>query len=226
MWWMAECHADFPLLTETAWGRRRVDDEVGENYRKHGLTASDDMTALERNRCVINQDIGVTLPRLGEGITWVQERLGVHPIWNCGVRLPNPDAVARETQYLVDIGIYGEPKVSGYRHIRDLRALQRMADAPSLWGASYLTWDELCAVNPHRYELYERARIEAGSAGAFLHLRDKVVWVDGSQLDEGRIPMWRLRRSFGKRWYLNPFVYPLLAAVLASKAIWCAPRVR
>ena len=226
LWWMAECHADFPLLTETTWGRRHVDDQVARTYSRNGLTGSDHMTALERSRCVISQDMGVTLQRLGEGIAWVQERLGVYPIWNCAVCLPNPGPVARETSYVVDIGIYGEPTVSGYRHIRDMRALQRMAEVPSLWGTSYLTWDELYATNPRRYDAYERARTEAGSAGAFLHIRDKVVWVDGSQPDEGRIPLWRLRRSFGRRWYLNPLVYPLLATVLASKLIWRAPPAR
>jgi delta24-sterol reductase len=219
MWWMAECHADFPLMTETTWGRRLLDDRVAESYSRNGL-ASDDLPALERDRCVINQDMGVALQRLGEGIAWVQERLGVYPIWNCAVGLPDPGYVPGETSYVVDIGIYGEPTVSGYRHIRDMRALQKMADAPSLWGVSYLAWDELRATNPRRYDAYERARGEAGAAEAFLHIRDKVVWVDGSQPDEGKIPMWRLRRSFGKRWYLNPLVYPLLATVFVSKAIW------
>ena len=223
---MAECHADFPLLTETTWGRRRVDDQVARSYSRNGLRDNDHMTALERNRCTINQDMGVTLPRLGEGIAWVQQRLGVYPIWNCAVRLADLDAAAREAPYVVDIGIYGEPTITGYRHIRDMRALQQMADAPSLWGMSYLTGDELYATNQRRYDAYERARLEAGSAEAFLHIRDKVVWVDGSQQDEGKIPMWRLRRSFGKRWYLNPLVYPLLATVLASKVIWRAPMSR
>src|SRR6185437_1412701 len=89
LWWMLECHVDFPLLTETTWGRRLVDEDVRQRYGRSGLAADDKMTFLERHRSVINQDMGVTLERLGEGIAWVQERLGVYPIWNCAVRLPD-----------------------------------------------------------------------------------------------------------------------------------------
>ncbi len=223
MWWMAECHADFPLLTETTWGRRFVDDSIEKTYRRSGFSANDAMTVAERDRCQVNQDMGVTLERLGEGIAWVRERLDVYPIWNCAVRLPELDAARSGTSHLVDIGLYGEPMAPGFRYIRDIRALQQMADTPSLWGVSYLTWEELRATRPERYDTYERARAAVGADTAFLHLRDKVVWVDSSRPDAGKIPMWRLRRSYGKRWYLNPIVYVVLAIAAVSKVIWRVP---
>jgi hypothetical protein len=111
------------------------------------------------------------------------------------------------TSHLVDIGLYGEPMVPGYRHIRDMRALQQMVDSPSLWGVSYLTWDEITAANPERYARYEQVRRRYNADAAFLHLKEKVVWVDPGQADRGKIPLWRLYRSFGPRWYLNPAVY-------------------
>lgn len=227
LWWMAECHADFPLLTETTWGRCRVDDSVARAYSRSGFAGDDDRPVVERNRSVLSQDMAVTLERLGDGLAWVQQRLGVYPIWNCAARfLDSPsDGVSGRARYAVDIGLYGEPTAPGYRHIRDLRALQQMADRPSLWGVSYLTWDELRATDPHRFDTYERARAAAGADAAFLHIRDKVVWIDPLQPDQGRDPVWRLRRSFGRRWYLNPVVYPVLATAAVSKAIW-RPRRR
>jgi len=219
LWWMMECHADFPLLSETTWGRRRLDTAATDSYDKSGF-ASTDLTALERDRCLINQDMGVTLERLGEGVKWVQARLGVYPIWNCAVRLADDARRHFGTSHLVDIGLYGEPMVAGYRHIRDMRALQQMVDSPSLWGVSYLTWDEITAANPERYDCYEQVRRRYNADAAFLHLKEKVAWVDPGQADRGKIPLWRLYRSFGRRWYLNPAVYLLLAVVYLSKLAW------
>jgi FAD/FMN-containing dehydrogenase len=219
MWWLMECHADFPLLSETWWGRRHMDKVAAATYDRSGL-ASIDLTTLERDRCLVTQDIGVTLARLGDGVEWVQQHLGVYPIWNCAVRLRENTRNAAGTSYLVDIGVYGEPMIDGYRHIRDMRALQRLADAPSLWGVSYLTWEEIRSANPARYAQYEQVRRIYGADHAFMHLKDKVVWVDADQPDRGKIPFWRLYRSFGRRWYLNPAVYPLYVVAQASKLVW------
>jgi delta24-sterol reductase len=222
MWWLVECHADFPLLTSTAWGRKLLDQGASDIYNKAGF-ASQDLSTEERDRCLVNQDMGVTLEGLQAGLEWVQSRLGVYPLWNCAVRQSEEQRRRLSTSYLVDIGIYGEPAVAGYRNVRDMRELQRSVPAPSLWGVSYLTWDEIRATYPKRYDRYERMRTLVDADGAFLHLKEKVVWVDPASADPGPIRHWRLYRSFGKRWYLNPLVYALLAVVYASKAIWRKP---
>jgi hypothetical protein len=223
MWWMLECHADFPLLSETAWGRRRMDAALTADYESRGLGSGQALTAIERDRCLISQDMGVKLQRLRAGIEWVQQRLGVYPLWNCALKLPDEARAALGTSYLVDIGIYGEPTYPGYRHVRDMRALQTMADSPSLWGMSYLSWDELVATNPTRFDRYDRVRREHNAGDAFLHIREKVVWVDPATPDPGKIPFWRLYRSFGPRWFLNPVVYLLMPIVLLSKLAFRRP---
>jgi delta24-sterol reductase len=223
MWWMLECHADFPLLSETAWGRKAMDKQVADTYSRSGF-ASQEMTTEERDRCVISQDMGVRIERLTEGIRWIQENLAVYPIWNCAVRLPERDRPRfAGSTHVIDLGIYGEPQVADYRRIAAMRGLQKMADSPSLWGVSYLSWDELCAASPERYARYERVRHDQGADAAFLHIKDKVVWVDPAAPDPGKIPMWRLYRSYGRRWYLNPLTYLVLGAALLSKAIWRTP---
>jgi delta24-sterol reductase len=224
MWWLMECHSDFPLLSETAWGRGHMDRVARDLYTKTGF-ASQDLTTAERDRCLINQDMGVTLGQLRDAIEWVQSRLQVYPLWNCAVRLPDDERRRLGADYLVDVGIYGEPMAADYRNVRDMRALQKFVPAPSLWGVSYLTWDEIKAVNPLRYERYERVRALLDANAAFLHIKDKVVWVDPATADPGKIPMWRLYRTFGARWKMQPMVYLLLAVVYASKAIWRKPRI-
>ena len=218
-WWTLENRADFPLLSETKWGRRHIDKTVEEHYNRNGLMSSG-MSVMERDRCLINQDMGVRIERMGEGIEWVQERLKVYPIWNCAIHLHDRDSKRLETTHLVDIGIYGEPKVRGYRNVRDMRALQKMAAAPSLWGMSYLTWDEIVSKNPERFQQYERARLKTHADGAFLHMRDKVVWVDPDSPSLGKIRAWRLYDSFGRSWYLNPIAYIVWIIAIFSKWIW------
>jgi delta24-sterol reductase len=223
LWWLLECHADFPLLSETTWGRVLMDKTASDLYRRVGF-ATQDLTPEERERCLINQDIAVRLERLAEGIQWIQHRLSVYPIWNCGIHLPeNQRAAFGGSTHLVDLGIYGEPKVADYRRVAAMRALQSMGDAPSLWGMSYRSWEEMVRAFPDRYARYERARQQVGADAAFLHLRDKVVWVDPNTPDPGRIPYWRLHRTYGRRWYLNPVAHLVLAVGLASKAVWPKP---
>jgi hypothetical protein len=71
LWWMLECHAGLPLLTETHWGRRMADRQVDEALATGGLT-SQGMTVQERERCLVHQDMGVVLSRLAEANAWVQ----------------------------------------------------------------------------------------------------------------------------------------------------------
>jgi len=222
MWWLMDCHADFPLLSRTAWGRRQMDQAAHATYSKTGF-ASQSMTTLERDRCVVSQDMGVTLEQLEAALQWVQSRLQVYPLWNCAVRPPEHERRRLATEYVVDVGIYGEPKVPDFRNVRDLGELQRSVPTPALWGVSYLSWEEIRAVHPARLDRYERVRTLLDADTAFLHLRDKVVWVNPLAPDPGKIPRWRLYRSFGPRWYLNPLVYPLLFVVYLSKLIWRTP---
>ena len=222
LWWMLECHADFPLLANTAWGRRQMDQAAQAAYSKTGFS-SQAMTAAERDRCLVSQDMGVVLERLETALEWVQSRLDVYPLWNCAVRQAEPERRRLGTEYLVDVGIYGEPMAPGFRRIRDLRELQRSVPAPSLWGVSYLSWEEIRAVNPKRIDRYERVRTLVDADAAFLHLRDKVAWIDPAEADPGKIRAWRFYRSFGRRWYLNPVVYLLMPVVFLSKLIWRRP---
>ena len=219
MWWLLECHAGLPVLNETWWGRRYMDKVVAATYDRSGF-ASSGLSTLERDRCLVAQDVAVTLERLGDGIEWVQQHLGVYPIWNCALRLREETPNTGGTSHLVDIGVYGEPMADGYHHIHDMRALQRMAHTPSLWGVSYLPWEEITSGNPARYARYEQVRQIYGANRAFMHLKDKVVWVDPDQPDRGKIPFWRLHRSFGRRWYLNPAVYLLVVVAELSKLVW------
>jgi hypothetical protein len=128
----------------------------------------------------------------------VQERLGVYPLWNCAARLPDAAQEHFGGTHLVDIGIYGEPAHAGYRHVRDMRALQTMADAPSLWGMSYLSWDEIRATDPERFEQHDRVRRAYHAEGAFLDLKDKV----------------------------NPFVYLVIPVALLLKLAFPRPSLR
>jgi delta24-sterol reductase len=224
LWWLMECHSDFPLLSETTWGRRHMDAAAAEAYNTSGFV-SQGLTNAQRDRCLISQDMGVKLEQLQQGIEWVQSRLQVYPLWNCAVRQPEDERIRLGTSYLVDIGIYGEPLAEDYRHVRDMRALQQFVPAPSLWGVSYLTWEEIKAVNPARAERYQQVRALLNADRAFLHIKDKVVWIDPGTEDPGKIPMWRLVRTFGPGWRNNPKVYLLLLIVMVSKAIWRKPAI-
>jgi hypothetical protein len=123
---------------------------------------------------------------------------------------------------VVDLGLYGEPGVRPYRCVEAMRALQRRVDVPSLWGVSYLTRDELRATRIVDFERYERARQDYHPAGAFPHLDEKVLWVDPAAPLEGKIPLWRLYRTFGPRWRRRPQAYAALLLGAASKAVFGA----
>lgn len=220
MWWLLDCHADFPLLSETSWGRRHMDKVATDIYNKKGFI-SNNLTTAERDRCLINQDMGVKIDQLEEGVKWVQSRLEVYPLWNCAVKQPDPAQF--QTEYLVDIGIYGEPMAPDYHNVRDMRALQQRVPAPSLWGVSYLTWDEIVAHAPERFSRYESVRKKLNASDAFLHMKDKVVWVDPSTADPGKLAWWRLYRTFGPNFWYKPSVYLLLLVVHLARLIWRKP---
>jgi FAD/FMN-containing dehydrogenase len=200
-WWMAECHVGLPALTNSPWGRKQVDRAVENVRAKHGFNTPG-LTTEERERCLVTQDMGVKLSRLREGIAYVQQNLAVYPLWNCPVKLNARGRARWGENYLVDIGIYGEPLIPNYQNSRQMRALQQFVDAPSSWGVSYLTPAETRAKGCYDFAAYERAR-EKYEASAFPHLDDKVIWFDSAQREPGKIFLWRLYRSYGKYWYLK-----------------------
>jgi FAD/FMN-containing dehydrogenase len=221
VWWTLEEQAGLPLLTETGWGRRAIDRQIAARTGPERF-AIEGLPTLERERCLINQDLGVRLERLGETIRWVQQRLDARPLWNCALRLPDDASRRFDTSHLVDVGIYGEPRRRGYRHVRDMRALQRFVDHPSLWGVSYLTREELRAASIVEMERYEAVRRDYHAEDAFLHVEQKVVWVDPNGPDRGKIPLWRMHRTFGPRWFLRPRALATLLLVAASRLAWAA----
>lgn len=198
LWWMVECHVGLPFLTNSPRFRKNVDEAVERGLAENGFTSPGAFTTEMRERCLINQDMGMWLPRLAEGIRYVQRELGVYPIWNCPILNTDPGTANR---IIVDIGIYGEPMVPKYHHRPKLRALQLMVDYPSHWGVSYLTRAELEERGVFKREAYARVRETYGAKDAFLDIEDKVVWIDPGEGDgPAKIPLWRLQRSYGRFW--------------------------
>jgi hypothetical protein len=140
------------------------------------------------------------------------------------VRRPGSADTAADDSYLVDVGVYGEPRIKDFRANRHVRALQQFVDAPSLWGVSYLTWDELRASRGGAMDTYDLVRERYAANGAFPHVRDKVTWIDPSGPVQGPIPFWRLYRSFGPRWYRRPSAYASLLVAAGSTLVWNAIR--
>ena len=225
IWWTLEMHVGLPLLTETRWGRRLIDRDLAGRKSGPERFSIPGMTTMERERCTVNQDMGVRLERLGEAIRWVQQRLDLWPIWNCAIKVPEERRREFGTTHLVDVGLYGEPRVAGYRHVRDMRALQRFVDHPSLWGVSYLTREELLAANVLEMDRYEVVRQRYQAEAAFHHVEEKVLWVDPNGVDAGKVPFWRMYRNFGPRWFLRPDALLVLAVGSAARVAWRAVRL-
>ncbi|NJK53237.1 MAG: hypothetical protein HC936_11290 [Leptolyngbyaceae cyanobacterium SU_3_3] len=135
----------------------------------------------------------------------MQQNLNAYPIWNCAVKVRKRDRAAIGEEYVVDVGIYGEPMVPNYRNGCHMRALQQFVDYPALWGVSYLTRMEIRTKGIYDYQAYENIRQEYKAANAFVHLDDKIMWFDTSKPDPGKIPLWRLHSSYGRYWYLKFF---------------------
>jgi delta24-sterol reductase len=191
--WVAGIVADLKIFSHTRWGRSYLDREVEKTVGSRGFKGGMPVELVER--CLVNQDMGMTLGRLAEGIAYVQEQLGVHPLWNCavsqGATLPfaTPRRLPRDTRHVVDIGIYGEPTVRNYRCFDAMRALQKFVDVPSLWGCCYLTAEELREV--YDFAAYEALQRKYHATDAFVPLESKIRFMrPGSK--QGRVPLWRL----------------------------------
>ncbi len=199
--WLAGIIADLGFFSHTQWGRAYLDREVERKVKSTGFKGNMPVEMMER--CLVNQDMGMRLRRLEEGIEYVQKSLGVHPLWNCpaGAGTTNlafavPRKLAANPEMVVDIGIYGEPTVRGFRAYDAMRALQTFVDVPSMWGVCYLTPEELRAI--YDFETYEAVQRKYHATEAFVPLEEKLRFM---KLREGakqtRIPLWRLV----KVWY-------------------------
>jgi FAD/FMN-containing dehydrogenase len=227
MWWMLECVIDFPPVYNNRFARRLVDKKVHyEIQEKGGFEPGKHLTREDEQRCYVLQDMGILLKRLAEGIQWVEDRLGVYPLWICAVDAKRSLKTSEEflavrpwereahqkmaeDGFVVDIGIYGEPTVQPFYHKRVIRDLWKFVDAPSSWGVCYTKPDELKKKNHTIREKYH-------AIGAFPGLEEKVTYrgsVDDG-LDETAIPNWRLYRDYGPWWKVK---FPLL--VLAFFAV-------
>ncbi len=191
--WLAGIVADLPIFSHTRWGRRLLDVKAKQQVSANGFRGNLPIEIVER--CLVNQDMGMRLSRLEEGIEWVQEHLGVHPLWNCpagrgALDLPFAASarVRGKDEMIVDIGIYGEPTVRGYRSFEAMRALQSFVDVPSLWGVCYLSAAELRAV--YDFQAHEALRRKYHADQAFVPIESKIRFMKPS--GKGRIPLWRL----------------------------------
>lgn len=198
--WMSGVFADLRLFSETQRGRAFLDRQVEARVRTSGFKGNIPTELVER--CLVQQDMGMLLGRLEEGIAWVQEHLGVHPLWNCPAGPVSLDGAGGDAPFtiprrlvgrrdmMVDIGIYGEPTVRDYRNFEAMPALQKFVDVPSLWGVCYLSPEELAAV--YDFSAYEAVRRRHHAEEAFLPLAQKIRFMRPSGNDKPRTKLWRL----------------------------------
>ena len=199
--WLAGIIAGPSFFSNTRFGRAYLDKEVEKKVAKDGFQHNMPVEVAER--CLVNQDMGVRLSRLEEGIEYVQENLDVHPLWNCpaaagttALSFAMPRALAADPEMVVDIGVYGEPKVKHYRAYDQMRALQKFVDVPSLWGVCYLSSEEIRAI--YDFDTYESVQRKYHAAGAFVPLEQKLRFMKPREgAPQARIPLWRLARV----WY-------------------------
>jgi hypothetical protein len=95
---------------------------------------------------------------------------------------------------VVDIGVYGEPKVKNYHAWDAMRALQKFVDVPSFWGVCYLSPEELREI--YDFDSYEAVQRKYHALDAFVPLEKKLKFMKPAKKQE-RLPLWRLARM----WY-------------------------
>jgi delta24-sterol reductase len=199
--WLAGIIADLSIFSNTTWGRRHLDKEVEKKVATTGFKGT--MPIEIQERCLVNQDMGIRLSRLEEGIEYVQKNLDVHPLWNCpagsgttNLAFATPRSLAAKPEMVVDIGIYGEPKAKGYRAYDAARALQTFVDVPSMWGVCYLSPEELRRI--YDFDSYEAVQRKYHATEAFVPLEQKLRFFKTTEgMKQTHIPLWRLLRV----WY-------------------------
>jgi hypothetical protein len=205
-WYLIEMHVNLPILCEQRWFRQQVDKKVADALEAKGFGASGTMTRAEEERCTVFQDMGFHLSRLEFAIDWVESNLGVYPLWICPVdcsrHLKTDEHLhgAPKEDFIVDVGIYGEPTVQPYYHNKMMPALSKIVDAPSTWGMAYShTKDEL-------QRLYDPIRSRFKAVGVFPGLETKIRFPDKNlkvDENEGPITCWRFYREYGKYWWIK-----------------------
>jgi hypothetical protein len=233
-WWLMECHINLPFFTNMSWVRALIDKKTTEETNKAGgWVRHDTGLSLEENQqCMVLQDMGIHLNRLEAGIRWSQKRLGVYPLWVLPVHASHMDRLHHhksgadlkdpENNYFCDIGIYGEPSVSGFRHKRDLKALADFVDFPSTWGVSYSKKTDIAA-------RYAAVRSKYHATDAFMGIEDKVTYRDAADDDIGKPPifMWRLQRDYGKTWPIKvTMFFAVLFAIVGLLSWACVAAIR
>ncbi len=199
--WMSGVFADLRVFSETQRGRAFLDRQVEARVRASGFKGNIPTELVER--CLVHQDMGMLLDRLDEGIAYVQEHLGVYPLWNCpagpvsfdgashgDVPFTIPRRLVGRRDMMVDIGIYGEPSTRDYRNFDAMPALQKFVDVPSLWGVCYLSPEELAAI--YDFSQYEAVRRRYHADEAFLSLTSKIHFMRPSGKPQKRTKLWRL----------------------------------
>lgn len=201
LWWITEAIVGLKALTNQRWFRRMCDKKVQEAMRTTGFKPKGVLTVEETQRCRVDQDMGIKLSRLEEGIRYEQRNLGVYPLWLCPItnkhskmfteeslKLHPDRAKALGDEFLVDIGIYGEPTVKPFRHRRVVKELRDFVDSPSNWGVSYKDKETV-----RREWAPVRAKYHADHA--FPSIDEKIVFrsseADAADNEES-IPHWRL----------------------------------
>jgi len=196
LWWLIQSFCDNSwFLTKTRWGRASV-DKIVEKASSRPQVKPATLQPHERERCFVLQDIGIALDRLKEGIEFVQKTLCVYPIWNGAIKVTGKLTTERTNfsklkppPYLVDIGIWGEPKVPDFRAARDVRAVQKFLGFPSFWGVSYYSKDELQEF--FDFDRFNRVRQECKAEGVFPNLMDKIHFLDLEEASKPPIRAWR-----------------------------------
>ncbi len=191
LFWVARAIAGEWPFSNTTWGRRHLDGQAERQRRSEGLTSA--MPMHLRERCLVMQDLGVRAARLPEVLDWISRHVGVFPLWNCPFRTLRPGFFRGRTpvegELLVDVGVYGEPTAKTFRHVETLQALQRLVDAPSLWGVSYLTRDDLAVLFDLQGHAVLQERYHAKDRFAPLETKVRLGDVEGP--GAGPIPGWR-----------------------------------
>jgi hypothetical protein len=160
----------------------------------------------------------------------------VYPLWVCVLKCPNlynKPLFTKErrpintishnphinlTDYLVDIGIYGEPNSQetgkAFKNQRDIGALQSYLGFPSVWGILYINELELSKYFNESY--YNELRNKYSANNCFYGIRDKIVFFNKTTPDKGPIKQWRLYRAIKAREYTVLFFIFLLYLFVAT----------
>ncbi|XP_066158686.1 delta(24)-sterol reductase-like [Euwallacea fornicatus] len=141
------------------------------------LTQTPATKKLYENNHVL-QDILVPIETMKNSIKFVTKTVNVFPIWLCPFILPNnPGFVHPKSggeQLYIDIGLYGVPKVGGFKPKEDIRKIEKYVTEVNgfqmLYADTYMTKEEFRRMFDH--DLYDKLR--KNCVHAFPDIYDKV----------------------------------------------------